>query len=563
MTGIGNSPSASRVASMAVVLLVGLVLYASTAQASWKPAKPAAGTQRFRLVPESADTAPTQKQSKASYVVLPAGQQVVYRVHGQGRVRIKMRPAFDSPRDDAFFRVGVCFNDTNCRKFKRRSRPDESFNLIPAGSTVPTSATARLLGMENVLELDVSDGTRTITVENRNRDGREIFLRILLEGELTQPRAAKTSRKTTKASKRKGGSKVVVQVDAAQLGFDSNAYMAPVDDNNNQTEIFWPARAEVAFKNRTSLPIELGAKYAFKSRIYQKSILNEYRHRFDVVQKWEASDGLTLSLEEGLAYKQSTFFGRGEESELEAVTADGDTLSLGDRFNNYSVSLNPSVDWELTEDLVVTGWFTWKMRDYVEDYVSYPSKYSLDQDSMEFGLELEYDVTPDLSFTGVVRRTDKQYDEKFSRDEFGIEVETVAANYVKDSGSLGVDWGKRYGLRLGGEIKFFQSTDQYQGYWDYSGLAVEGSGGWRWETGHRFELKVRHSESDHDRSHVLNDVAEPLRSKTVLNVRAGGQVRLNSRWELVGSLHYKDYDYNSRTFAYTRALVQAGMMYEF
>ena len=241
----------------------------------------------------------------------------------------------------------------------------------------------------------------------------------------------------------------------------------------------------------------------------------------------------------------------------------GDTLSLADRFNSMTLNVTPSVTWEISDIVTATGYFTWQLRDYVEDYDAYADVYSLDQNNKEYGLELEWDATNDLRVTGSAKYTDKQYDEKFSRDASSILVPDVAANYVKTSGEISIDWGERYGPRLGGKFKSYQNTDQYDGYWDYSGMALEADGGWRWEEGHSFDLKIRRSESDYDLSHVLNDPTQPLRSKTVLNVRVSCEYRLRPNLDLVGSFHYKDYDYNSRTFAYTRALMQAGVAYGF
>jgi hypothetical protein len=555
-----------RTIVLTTFILAGTSLWVEQATAAWKPARPEGDLPRVRLVPET-ETKQSEQRPRSTYVMVPPGESAVFVVSGQGRMRIRTQPAYTPADKSGVFRLRVCFDDTTCRRFKRRSQPAEVVTVIPLRSSQPTVAAKTItlrpqVGKEDVLEIEVPAGTRRITIENPGRDPKPLFLRVLLQGDLVQKPIAATRDQSGQDHH------LSVQLDAAQLGYDSNAYLAPADDNDNTGKLFWPAGAEVEYRDRSWRAMELGARYAFKGRLFQESLLNEYRHRLEARQEWAPASksragGWTLELEEGLTYKQSTFFGRGDEAELETITSQGDTLSLADRFNSLTLNLTPSAAWRISEDIEATASFTWRLRNYVEDYAAYADIYSLDQDSKEFELGLEWEAMPNLNISGTLNRADKQYDQKYSRDADGMEIEAVAANYVKTSGTVGIKWGARVGLRLGGELKVYQNSDQYEGYWDYSGTALEATGGWRWQKGHRVDLKVRRSETDHDRSRVENDPSFPLRSKTVLNVRASAQYRLSPRFEWVGRLHYKDYDYNSRLFAYTRTLVQAGVRFEF
>lgn len=529
--------------------------------APWKPVLPMDPAARARLI-EAGQTRPA---SSASYAWLEPGDEIRFDVVGEGELRIRTRPVFADTGDDEVFRLAVCYDDTTCRYFKRRSAVDATWSLERVDGVVP--AAPLLLGEEDVLEIGMPALDAPLTLRNRSRT-KAVLVRVLVRGGLepAAPRMTVEEPEPIRSSVQTVRTRVDWDVDLLQLGWDSNAYLAPADSSSEQGRFFWPVRAGVDWR-RTSRDLTWKAGYSFSGRLYDDEILNEYRNRLDAEQSWRPDRDSKLhdfrfGLEESFATKNETFFGRGDDVEFETIT-DGAALSLKDRFDAWTFSAGPVIDWQASGTLELTGAFSYLRRDYREDYAGHSDIYSLDQDRFEYTLEADWEATDQLEVSAQTGLTDKRYDEKFVRDADGLEIRSETARYVRTWAQVELDWEHESGLSLGAELKLYRNRDQFAGYWDSDGFAIEGTAGWETEGGHRVRARLRRSSTDYDLSRVGNDPSEPLRSKDVWNLRADGRYRLSDRVDAVARLHYKDYDYNSRLFAYERLLTRAGVAVSF
>lgn len=538
-----------------------LVIWPAVSEAApWKPVLPTDGAARARLQPASG----AQPETRHSYAWLDPGDEVTYDVRGQGQLRIRTRPVYADATDDPVFRHSVCYDDTTCRRFKRRSAVDGEYRLQRVEGPLPVLGAPLLLGEEDVLEIETPAVDGPFTLKNRSGT-KSILVRVLVRDGL-EPAPSGIAAAVPEPVANPVRTRLRWRIEPLQLGYDSNAYLAPADSNDAIGKLYWPLRARVDWR-RSDNGFTWSADYAFFARIYDERILNEYRNRLSAEQAWRPDRNSRLrpfrfALEESFATKNETFFGRGDDAEFETLV-DGAALSLEDRFDSWTFAAGPAVTWYAHDAVDLTGTFLWKRRDYREDYAEYPDIYALDQDRLEMELEVDWEASRRLDVTVLAGLTDKRYDEKYSRDAGGDEIRAETARYVKTWAQLEVDWGDRSGPRLGAELKYYRNRDRYAGYWDSDGFAVEGLAGWETAAGHRILARVRRSHTGYDRSHVRNDPSEPLRSKTVWNVRLYGRYRFGDRIEGIARLHYKDYDYNSRLFAYTRLLTRAGVRFTF
>ena len=551
-----------------ITMSVLLIFSAATVDAAWVPGRAESGPLQVILVPAvtgqrdgvTNEGRPLERTGP-TYLVLAPGDTVVYRITGDGEMRIRTIPAFGSRLDEPVFRLAVCFGDT-CRKFKRRSQVDQELLPVPkrGGTMTGEHEAARLLGEENVLDLELPDGNPVVRIVNRNRNGREIYLRVLFRGGIEQARR--------RPLRRRRGSDLYAQVDLLRLGYNDNIYLTPKEGTGRESAFFWPVRAEVGYRHRSSRAFNLGIGYRFDGHVYRKSILNESRHRIALEENFKGARdswlrNLSVGLEQQLRVKYSTFFGRGEDEEMATYSDTGDTVSLATRFNNTALRLRGDLRYALSNRLAAIGSIGWSNQDYHDDFQAYPDIYSLDYDRLDLLFKLSWRVGRTLRFTGSVDYYRKQYDEKWARDAAGDIVETLTADYSKLAYILQGNWGEITGPQLGLEAKHYANTDQYEGYWDYSGTALEAKVGWRWQQGHHCGVSLRRSETDYDRSHVGHNAANPLRHKEIVNLRLDAGYSLQPWLELIGELHYKDYDYNNPTFAYTRTRLIVGLESEF
>ena len=558
-----DSMTRSNGRSWALLSLVAVLMCAAvTAEAAWKPVSPAGDLDRVRVIVVTG--ADNESPERGIWTVLDPGQEMRFTLTGRGPVRLETRPEFGSEIESDAYRLLVALPDT-VRRLKRHAPWENNVRYQAAHSANPSASQSIVgLGETDQWQLDWQSVQGDLVVTNRIENQRRILCRVLLgEGvaKYKKPGAPKKSKPLVQS--------FGFEAALPQIGWDSNAFVAAKDAPAAEKEAQWflPVDLEFNFEKDFNVRTAWQAKYTFEGSFYSDPVLDERRHRVHLggeshLGSLKRRQGVDFFYGYRFTDKNDTYNGRGDREEFETTDpVTNQPVPLGNRFDYQEHRLVGGLSKDLGRRSEAKATVSGLSKDYKHDYAAYSDIYSLDQDHLEFELEFVFRPRRDVKLGARGTYLAKDYVEKFSRDLTGAEVIETPTSLHNTSLILGGDFGRGEGLRSHAEVKFFSSSDQYAGYWDYSGYAVEGGGGWRWAEGHKIDASLRYSSKDYDNSHVDHDPALPLRVKSVLNFRLTGEYVLNENWEGIARLHYKDAENNNAAFAYTRTEIIFGLSY--
>ncbi len=545
-----------------LVLLVTMVWFgASEAEASWKSVRPDSTVERVRLVVVSEQE--EDRTLRGIWTVLEPGQNITFALTGDGRIRLETRSVYRNPDDEDYYRLKVALADT-VRKLKRRSVWEHNVHFQRGEGQSNPGEVRTIVGVGELdqLSLDWQASTGNLVVENQARNKRVILCRVLLGTGVS-----KVGRKKAEKRGKTLDQSLGIEALVPGVGWDSNALLTAKDDSTADPEAEWflPVSIKAHFDKDINTRTSFQGKYSFSGAFYQNPVLDTRKHRLKLggetrIGSQRARGGVDLFYGYRFTHKNDTYNGRNDREEFETIDRlTGLPIPLGNRFDYNEHRLEGGLRKKLGRQVETTFSMFGLVKDYIQDFSEYPDIYSLDQDHLEMELEITWRILNNTKLTGRFTYLAKDYDEKFSRATDGTEVTDTPTSLRNSNFVLVAEYGRGPGLRAHADLKVFQSKDQYAGYWDYAGLAVEGGLGWRWETGHKLSASVRRSHKDYDNARLSYDPAGDLRVKEVLNVRIGGDYILSGNWEVFFQYHFKNADNNNTSFAYLRTVIVAGL----
>ncbi len=545
----------------AIVTLAGLTWAVGSASAAWRPvAADSTAGHRVRLVVVSPQE--QERPLRGIWTVLEPGQEMQFNLGGSGRVRLESRPLYADPTEQDSYRLRIAVDDS-VRRLRRHSAWQYNVRLQSLGSTQPNESQALVgIGEADRVELQWNQTEGRFVVGNRSRQGRVILCRVLLDADVHRLR-----RKSSAATKDDRARTWGLKAGVPRLGWDSNAYLTAKTDTVPEAKWFLPVELDMNVERDLSGRTAVQAKYTFDGSFYDEPILDERRHRLRLggttrLGSQKPRQGTDLFYAYRFTHKNDTYNGRGDREEFETIDPiSGQSIPLGNRFDYNEHRLEGGLRKYFSRNVVGTADVSVRNKDYVEDFATYPDIYALDQSQVDLEFGVDWRLRRYTHLAVILTTYKRSYDEKFARDAAGNEIVDTPSTLRHRSLAFTADYGRSTGLRANGELKFFNSTDQYEGYWDYSGTAIEVGGGWRWPTGHRVGASLRYSRKSYDAAHVDHDPAQDLRQKNYLNFKLSGDYIVSSRWTGLIRYRYKDADNNNEPFAYTRAEIVFGLTY--
>ncbi len=545
----------------AVMALTALLWTADPAAAAWRPvAADSTGGHRVRLVVVSAQE--QEEPLRGIWTVLEPGQEMQFVLGGNGRVRLESRPVYANPAERESYRLRIAVGDT-VRKLRRRSAWQYNVRLQELGSAQPNESQSLVgVGEADRVEFQWNQTEGSFVVGNRSRDDRVILCRVLLDVGVDKLRRGAGTTADREPARTWG-----LKAGFPQLGWDSNAFLTAKNDTTPEAKWFLPVELNLHVERDLSGRTAVQAKYTFDGSFYDEPVLDERRHRLQFggttrLGSQKPRQGTDLFYAYRFTHKNDTYNGRGDREEFETIDPiSGQPIPLGNRFDFNEHRLKGGLQKHFSRNVVGTAEVSVRHKNYVEDFATYPDIYALDQDQVDLEVGIDWRLRRYTHVAVLLSTYKRNYDEKFARDAAGNEIVDTPSTLRHGSLKLTADYGRGTGLRANGELKFFNSTDQYAGYWDYSGTAVGVSGGWRWAEGHKLAVTLRYSRKSYDNAHVNHDPAQDLRQKNYLNVKLSGDYIVSSRWAGLIRYQYKDADNNNEPFAYTRAEIICGLRY--
>ena len=505
-----------------------LLAMVPAAQASWIPLAPTAEVQRVRISGETGDWTRLADGDTLEFVVRDAEQV---------RLRTRARVGDSAPR---VFRIRVEMPDGTVRRLRRTAEREGTLAVLSSSSSRSVELTER------------DDWTDSTAAHGRVRvylagGEPEVFVRLLI----SRSAAARAEMERSKRVPWRAN----VELEAAAIGLDSNAYLAPTDLGGEESAWFWPLHLGVGFDAPSNETVDWGFDYAFDGRFHEASILDEKRHRLRAEQDFAWDPVWTLRLEERLRTKDDTYFGRGEfeERETGSDVIPGATVSLRDRFDWTEARMRAEVERDANSTWRLASQVWWIRRNYSEDYDAEPNIYSLDQNRLGFGVEAERRLDDEWSLQARGALRYWKYDEKFARDVNGAEQSDVQTRLRRWPLEVSIERRQRRGLSASLGLGVLVTQDLEAGYWDRKTWSTTITSDWRGDRGLKIGLRVRRSNTDYDRARLDNLPTSELRKKDSWRVGFDARRDLGRDWRLRAELDFEALDNNSRDFAYERS----------
>jgi hypothetical protein len=537
------------------------ILGVSSAQAAWKSVRPDKTSERVRLIVVSEQEA--ERSLRGIWTIVEPGQELEFSLSGEGEIRLESRPIYLDQDGSDTYGLKVALADS-VRRLKRRSVWEHNVRFQGVTGQPNPGETRSVVGVGETDQVNLKwqAGQGKLVIGNRIKNNRAILCRVLLDEGVTL-----VGRKKSKKPKKALDQSLGLEVLLPGIGWDSNALLTAKDDPEADPESAWflPVDIQAQFDKDLNTRTSVQAKYGFIGSFYENPILDMRKHRIKLGGETRLGSlrprrGLDLFYGYRFTHKNDTYNGRSDREEFETTDpATGLPIALGNRFDYNEHRFAGGLRKHLGRSVVSTFTMHSLVRDYVQDFTEFPDIYSLDQDQMNLEFELKWRALQMVTLTGRFSYLTKDYEEKFSRELDGTEVEETPTSLHNTNFVFVGEYGRGAGFRAHAEIKSFSSKDQYAGYWDYSGIAIEGGLGWRWKAGHKFSASVRHSRKDYDNAHLDHDSTQDLREKEVLNVRINGDFVLSGNWEGFFQYHFKDAGNNNADFAYLRTEIIAGL----
>lgn len=515
----------------------------------WIPIPPEAPADRARFD----DDPPLDTRT---WTWLAPGDTLRFVVRGEGTLRVETRPNFRTDAPRRRYRLGVFTAPDTERKLIRRSA-FEAFATVD-GDTVRVGEVDRW-------ETPMLSGSEEILVTLREERSAPLLARVLVRGDVQRPADGPHEEPTAApvvADTSSDDRPWELEIAAAAIGYDGNAYLTPADSSDVRDAWYWPVEVDADLDVYDGERLEIEAQYRLDLRQYDDPILDETRHLVRLRQTLDDLDVMgetRVRFEQRLRTRDRTFFGRGEFEEFETASDAivGQRRSLADRFDWVEGRLRAEVRVEPTRDWTLDLQGTVLRRDYVEDFDDEPDIWSLDQwrSGLEFAAERE--LRDDWAVEFETGFEAWNYDEKFSRDPTGALVRDLPTRLHRWPLSLAVGHDPSDGLAVEATLAALWTDDRRQDYWSRVTWSATFEAAWdadRWS----IESRVRASVTDYENATVdLDDPTTPIRTKDSLRFGVEGTYRWTEAIDTVLRYDHESLDNDNRRFAYDRDTVEA------